>query len=100
MNFFFQAAPQHSSHNAQEDIEAAQPHSDPCSGDYRRYESRRKKVFFYIISFYSIDRVADLHHFSADPDTAFHFNANPDPAPLKSDGNQRSLVYRTSSAQF
>jgi hypothetical protein len=31
----------------------------------------------------SFFRVADAHHFNADPDPAFHFNAdpNPDPAP-------------------
>jgi hypothetical protein len=29
-----------------------------------------------------------------DRDPAFYFNANPDPAPLQSDGNLRPLVYR------
>jgi hypothetical protein len=28
----------------------------------------------------------------ADPDTAFHFSADPDPAPHQSNGNLRSLV--------
>ncbi len=46
-------------------------------------------------------RVADLHHFNADPDPASYFNANPDPtfhfnadldldfAPNQNDGNLR-----------
>jgi hypothetical protein len=58
------------------------------------------------------DRVADPHHFNADPnpafhlnadpdsafhlnadpDPAFHFNADPDPAPLQSDENLRPPV--------
>jgi hypothetical protein len=29
---------------------------------------------------FDIPRVADPHHFNADPDPAFHFNADPDPA--------------------
>ncbi len=56
--------------------------------------------------------VADPHHFNANPDPAFHFNANPDPAfhfnadlgqdpaPHRSDGNPRPLVYRSSKAHF
>jgi hypothetical protein len=44
-------------------------------------------------------KVADPHHFNADPDPdpAFNFNADPDPAyadpdpPLQSDGNLRPL---------
>ncbi len=34
-------------------------------------------------TFCALVRVADPHHFSADPDPAFHFNADldPDPAP-------------------
>jgi hypothetical protein len=27
-----------------------------------------------------VARVADQHHFDADPDPAFYFNADPDPA--------------------
>jgi hypothetical protein len=60
------------------------------------------------------DRVADPHHFDADPDPAFHFNANPDPdfhfnadpdpdpdpAPHQSDGNLRLLVYGHYRAPF
>jgi hypothetical protein len=44
-----------------------------------------------------VARVADPHHFNADPDPAFHlnadldpachFNADPDPAPHHRDGN-------------
>jgi hypothetical protein len=36
-------------------------------------------------------RVVDPHHFTADPNPAFHFNENPDPdpAPHQSDGNLR-----------
>jgi hypothetical protein len=59
-------------------------------------------------------RVADPHHFNADPDPvshfiadpvpdpAFHFNADPDPDPalLESDGNLRPPVYRPSRAPF
>jgi hypothetical protein len=62
------------------------------------------------LNFYESSRVADPHHFNADPvpDPAFHFNAdldrafnfNVDPASLQSDGNQRSLSYRPSRAPF
>ncbi len=47
--------------------------------------------------FLVITRVVDPHHFHADsdPDTAFHFNADPDlypdPGPLQSDGHLRPL---------
>jgi hypothetical protein len=51
------------------------------------------------------NRVADPHHFHADPapashfnadsDPAFHLSADPDPAPRPSDANLRQLVYRT-----
>jgi len=51
-----------------------------------------------------VGRVADPHHFIADPDTAFHFdadqgtafhfNVNPDTAPQLSDGNLLPLFYR------
>ncbi len=34
-------------------------------------------------------RVADPHHFNADPDPAFHFNADPDPAPHQNDAYLR-----------
>jgi hypothetical protein len=49
-------------------------------------------------------RVADPHHFNANPDPGFDFNADPspelafhsyadpDPAPRQSDGNLRPLV--------
>ncbi len=40
-------------------------------------------------------RVADAHHFNADPDPTFHLNANPDPAHHQSDGNLQPMVYRT-----
>jgi hypothetical protein len=51
-----------------------------------------------------ISRVADPHHFLADPDPAFYFksgrdpdpafcfNADPDSAPHQSDGSLRGLV--------
>jgi hypothetical protein len=39
-------------------------------------------------------RVADPHHFNADPDPAFHLNVDPDPAPHQSDGNLRPMGYR------
>ncbi len=52
-------------------------------------------------------RVADSHHFNADPKSAFHFNADldpafdfnavPDPAHHQRDGNLRPLVYRPSN---
>jgi|688.fasta_scaffold1006276_2 hypothetical protein len=43
----------------------------------------------FVISNLVFARVADPHHFNADTDPAFHFNADPDldPAPLQSDGN-------------
>jgi hypothetical protein len=53
------------------------------TSDVTNVDERR---LFYIISFYSIDRFADLHHFFADPNTAFHFNADPYPAPLRNEG--------------
>ncbi len=50
-------------------------------------------------------RVADAHHFIAnpdlsfpfnvDPDPTFHLNANPDPATQQRYGNQQPLVYTT-----
>jgi hypothetical protein len=55
-------------------------------------------------------KVADPHHFDADPhpgfdfnadlnpELAFHSNADPHPAPSQSDGNLRPLVYRPSTA--
>jgi hypothetical protein len=36
-------------------------------------------------------RVADPHHFNADPNPAFHFNADPDPA-FRFDGRIRILL--------
>jgi hypothetical protein len=45
-------------------------------------------------------RVADPHHFNADPDPTFHFAADPDLAPYQSDANLRLMVYRTSAAPF
>ncbi len=49
-----------------------------------------------------LKRVADPHHFNADPDPAFHSSADPDPDPAlhQSDGNLRPLVYRPSRAPF
>ncbi len=35
---------------------------------------------FQLLSCTQIIRVADPHHFNADPDPAFHYNADPDPA--------------------
>ncbi len=55
--------------------------ADPDPAFKNNVENKRRPI--YIISFYSIDRVADLHHFNADPDTAFHIIAGRDPAPLK-----------------
>ncbi len=50
---------------------------------------------------YSVNnKVVDQHLFNADPDSAFHFYADPDPAPLLSDGNLRPLVYWPSRALF
>ncbi len=57
-------------------------------------------------------KVEDLYHFNVDPDPPFHFiagsdpdsdpafyfNADADPVPLQSDGNLRSLVYRSCRA--
>ncbi len=49
-------------------------------------------------------RVADQHHFNADPDSTFHFisspNPDPDPALNQIDSNLRQLVHRTSWALF
>jgi hypothetical protein len=59
-------------------------------------------------------RIAVPHHFSADPDPAFHLNANtdpdseihfkadpvPDPAFHQSDANLRPLIYRPSRDPF
>jgi hypothetical protein len=43
-----------------------------------------------------ISRVMDSHRVNVDPDSAFHFNADPDPnpAPHQSDGNLRPQVYK------
>ncbi len=62
---------------------------------------------------YYFSRVADPHHFSADPDPAFYSNADPDPihlfnlmriwgdsTPHQSDGNLWPLVYRPSTTSF
>jgi hypothetical protein len=43
-------------------------------------------------------RVSDPHHFNADLDTAFHFNADPDPH--EGDANLRPLAYRPSRPAF
>jgi hypothetical protein len=43
-------------------------------------------------------RSADPYHFNSDPDPASYFNADPDLAPLRSDGNLRPLAYRPSRA--
>ncbi len=58
-----------------------------------------------VISCRPIHRVADPHHFNANPDQDFHFNANPDPVPnfyfnADPDLNPAPLVYRTSRAPF
>ncbi len=45
-----------------------------------------------------IIRVADLHHFHADPDPAFRSNADLDPATHRIDGNLWLLVCRSSRA--
>ncbi len=55
-------------------------------------------------------RLADPHHFNADPDPAFHFNADSDPAfhsrpnrdpgPHHCNGKLRLLVFRPSRAPF
>jgi len=42
-----------------------------------------------------LDRVADLHHFNADP--AFHFNVDPDPDPHQRDANLQPLIDNTRS---
>ncbi len=43
--------------------------------------------------------VSSLHcELSANPHTALHSNADPDPAPQQSDGNLRPLVYRSARA--
>jgi hypothetical protein len=46
---------------------------------------------------FDVIKVADPHHFNAEPDQhpAFHFNADPDTdlAPHQSDGNLQPLVY-------
>jgi hypothetical protein len=40
-------------------------------------------------------RVADPHHFNADPGPAFYFIADPDPsAPHHGDAHLRPLIYR------
>ncbi len=46
-----------------------------------------------IISWYEL-----LHHCNADPDSAFHFNADQDLAPHQRDANQQPLVSRPSRA--
>jgi len=57
-------------------------------------------------------RVADLQHFNAEPDPAFHYDADsdlallfnedpdPDPVPHQSNANLRPLVYRPSITPF
>ncbi len=44
-----------------------------------------------IFIYYTV-RVADPHHFNADPDSAFHSRADLDPAPHQSYGNLRPLI--------
>ncbi len=45
-------------------------------------------------------RVADLHHFNADPGPAFHFNADQDPAPHEGEASLRPWAKRPYSAPF
>jgi hypothetical protein len=45
-------------------------------------------------------QVAVQHHFKADTDPNFHFNADPDPAPRQSNANLRPLIYRPSMTPF
>ncbi len=51
-----------------------------------------------------VGRVADPHHFSADPNPyrilLFPADPDPDPAPCQTDGNLHPLVYRPSRAPF
>ncbi len=45
-------------------------------------------------------RVANPHHFNADPDPAFHYNADPDPDPAHHQKCSSAQVYETSRAPF
>ncbi len=60
------------------------------------YQIRVHLLFQILVSRSS--RVADQHHFNADPDLAVHFNA--DPYPHQGDANLLPLVYRSSRAPF
>ena len=67
-----------------------------------QYEVQYLAGNYNLFQIYNI-RVAIPHHINVDLDPAFHFNADPDTDPathLKSYGNLRPLVYRTSSALF
>jgi hypothetical protein len=48
------------------------------------------------------DMVADLHHFNANPDLSFHFNADLDPDSHERDAKNklRPVVYGLSTALF
>ncbi len=54
---------------------------------------KKKLVIIFTHFLWGITRVADLHHFSTDPDPAFQLNGDsypdPDPAPLQIEGNLR-----------
>jgi hypothetical protein len=77
------------------------------------FECTGAEVYYACRVMYHIThRVADLHHFNAELDPAFHFDADsdlallfnedpdPDPAPHQSNANLRPLVYRPSRAPF
>jgi hypothetical protein len=65
------------------------------------------QVIFYFMEFFvwsllclAKNRVADPHHFNADPNPAFYVNSNPDPAPLQSDGICHQLPIDTLGLHF
>ncbi len=73
----------------------------------RRKDVARNCVWFYGFSgvpllYIKHARVADPHHFNADPDPSFHLSTDPDqdPAPHQSDAYLRPLVYRPSMSLF
>ncbi len=43
-------------------------------------DMKKKLVIIFTHFLWGIIRVADLHHFNADPDPTFHSNVDPDPA--------------------
>jgi hypothetical protein len=50
------------------------PVLDLVKTGYNRFDINRKVYAFFFLR----SRVADPHHFNADPDSSFHFNADPD----------------------